>query len=96
MQAEAWPEPANADELHDALVWLGFLSAEEVPAGPGWDDWLAALARAAWTPLHGPSAMLWIAAERLPQFQRLAGSDARSDDRRARGALGGTGQTTRP
>src|SRR5262249_26392682 len=23
VRAEAWPEPANADELHDALVWLG-------------------------------------------------------------------------
>ena len=26
VRQEAWPEPANADELHDALVWLGFLS----------------------------------------------------------------------
>ena len=70
VQAEAWPEPANADELHDALVWLGFLSADEIPAGPGWDDWLAALARERRvTRLHGPSAMLWVAAERLPQFQ---------------------------
>src|SRR5258705_9509900 len=24
VQAEAWPQAANADELHDALVWLGF------------------------------------------------------------------------
>ena len=72
VQAEAWPEPANADELHDALVWLGFLSADEIPAGPGWDDWLAALARERRvTRLHGPSAMLWVAAERLPQFQSL-------------------------
>ena len=29
VQAEAWPEAANADELHDGLVWLGFLTAEE-------------------------------------------------------------------
>ena len=27
--AEAWPEAADADELHDALMWLGFLTAEE-------------------------------------------------------------------
>ena len=26
VRAEAWPDAANADELHDALVWLGFLS----------------------------------------------------------------------
>ena len=45
VRAEAWPDAANADELHDALVWLGFLSAEEARAGPGWNDWLAELAR---------------------------------------------------
>src|SRR6185436_17962332 len=25
VRGEAWPEGANADELHDALAWLGFL-----------------------------------------------------------------------
>ena len=45
VRAEAWPDAANADELHDALVWLGFLSAEEAGAGPGWNEWLAELAR---------------------------------------------------
>jgi ATP-dependent helicase Lhr and Lhr-like helicase len=72
VRAEAWPEAANADELHDALVWLGFLTAEEVQARPGWCDWLAALAhgkRAARLAL--PQASLWIAAERLPHFQAL-------------------------
>ncbi len=34
VRAEAWPEAANADELHDALVWLGFLTAEEVRREP--------------------------------------------------------------
>ncbi len=29
MRAEAWPDAENADELHDALVWLGFLTADE-------------------------------------------------------------------
>ena len=41
VREEAWPDPANADELHDALVWLGFLDADEV--GPGWGDWLSRL-----------------------------------------------------
>ena len=44
MRAEAWPDPANADELHDALVWLGFLTEAEAQAGAGWGDWLAELA----------------------------------------------------
>src|SRR5205085_624489 len=43
VRAEAWPDPANPDELHDALAWLGFLDAGEVQ--PGWRDWYAQLAR---------------------------------------------------
>jgi ATP-dependent Lhr-like helicase len=45
VRAEAWPDAANADELHDALAWLGFLTAEEAEATPRWSDWLSALAR---------------------------------------------------
>jgi len=41
VRSEAWPDPANADELHDALVWLGFLGAEE--AQPVWREWFAQL-----------------------------------------------------
>ncbi len=43
VRGEAWPDPGNADELHDALVWLGFLGADEVP--PGWREWFDQLAR---------------------------------------------------
>jgi ATP-dependent Lhr-like helicase len=72
VRAEAWPDATNADELHDALVWLGFLSLDEALAVTSWSDWLAALARDRRAArLHGPGATLWIAAERLPQFQSL-------------------------
>jgi ATP-dependent helicase Lhr and Lhr-like helicase len=43
VRGEAWPDPANPDELHDALAWLGFLGAEE--AQPGWRDWFLDLAQ---------------------------------------------------
>ena len=43
VRLEAWPDPANAEELHDALLWLGCLNAEEVQAVPEWSGWLAAL-----------------------------------------------------
>ena len=71
VRAEAWPDPENADELHDALAWLGFLSAEE--AASRWRDWLAALAaqNRVDPPAPAPGADIWIAAERLPQFQAL-------------------------
>ena len=72
VRSEAWPEATNADELHDALVWLGFLSADEADAGPGWSDWLSELAQhRRVTRLDAAQAPLWITAERLPQFQAL-------------------------
>jgi ATP-dependent Lhr-like helicase len=43
VRSEAWPEVANADELHDALSWLGFLAAKEAAAQPSWGDWFAQL-----------------------------------------------------
>ncbi|MGH7054820.1 MAG: DEAD/DEAH box helicase, partial [Stellaceae bacterium] len=46
VRGEAWPDPVNPDELHDALCWLGFLDENEVAAAPPeWREWLAALAR---------------------------------------------------
>jgi ATP-dependent Lhr-like helicase len=72
VRSEAWPEAENADELHDALVWLGFLHGEEVQSDPRWSGWLAELAgqrRAAHFEVAGSA--LWIAAERLPHFRAL-------------------------
>ena len=72
VQSEAWPEAENADELHDALVWLSFLTGDEVKSDPRWSGWLAELAgqkRAARFDIAG--SILWISAERLPQFRAL-------------------------
>jgi ATP-dependent Lhr-like helicase len=71
VRGEARPDPTNADELHDALVWLGFATAEEAQA-PGWNDWLAKLARDRRVAQirHG-DALFWITAERSPQFRAL-------------------------
>lgn len=67
---EAWPETQNPDELHDALVELGFLTASE---GSEWQEFFAALQterRAA--VLTAPEAgSLWVAAERLPHWQAV-------------------------
>ncbi|MDN0073780.1 DEAD/DEAH box helicase [Crenobacter sp. SG2303] len=70
VREEAWPDAANADELHDALVWLGFVTEAEVAAQPNWHDWLTALAkqRRVARVQHG-GATLWITAERLSQFR---------------------------
>jgi ATP-dependent helicase Lhr and Lhr-like helicase len=72
VQAEAWPDAANADELHDALSWLGVLSGREADAAPGWRAWLDDLARdRRAAQLHAPGASLWIAAERVPQVEAV-------------------------
>jgi ATP-dependent helicase Lhr and Lhr-like helicase len=72
VRREAWPEATNGEELHDALVWLGFLTEAEVEAETGWRPWLDELAcerRAA--RLSGPGGTLWIAAERRNAFAAL-------------------------
>jgi ATP-dependent Lhr-like helicase len=72
VKGEAWPDAASADELHDALVWLGFLADDEVQANPSWREFLAGLTeqkRAASIQIAGST--LWIAAERLALFRSL-------------------------
>ena len=72
VQSEAWPDPVNAEELHDALLWLGCLTETEARATSGWSEWLDALARDKRVALlKAPHAGLWIPAERLPQFHGL-------------------------
>jgi ATP-dependent Lhr-like helicase len=72
VQSEAWPDPVNPEELHDALLWLGALTETEARATPAWGEWLNALARdKRVTLLQAPQARLWVPAERLNQFKTL-------------------------
>ena len=83
VREEAWPDAANADELHDAMLWLTFLTADEVARQPGWPeliDTLAGQKRVTQVTATGanptaavPTAadqrrILWVAAERAPLF----------------------------
>jgi ATP-dependent Lhr-like helicase len=81
VRAEAWPDATDADELHDALMWLGYLSEDEVRRGlaaatAAWSSWLAVLAgtRRATRVRTPTGGGLWVAAERLPLFQALFGT----------------------
>jgi len=74
--AEAWPEPRNADELHDALVLGGYVTDAEAAAG--WRpflDTLIAQCRATIVDTGavdtGAGSRLWVAAERLGQVLRV-------------------------
>ncbi|HEX4674167.1 MAG TPA: hypothetical protein VH209_02495, partial [Steroidobacteraceae bacterium] len=42
---EAWPDATNADELHDAMSWLTFLTDAEVQRQPGWAELIDNLAQ---------------------------------------------------
>ena len=69
VKAEAWPEIGNHDELHDALVVYGFLTAPEI------EPWKALLAR-----LQDERRVifhegLWLAVERSADFERAKEGD---------------------
>jgi ATP-dependent Lhr-like helicase len=43
VREEAWPQPQDAEEVHEALLWMGYVTLEE---GADWRDWLDELAAA--------------------------------------------------
>jgi ATP-dependent Lhr-like helicase len=88
VRTEAWPEAAAADELHDALLGLGFVTQDEVGRQASWGGFLDALAKErratriltttgdaskhpAGTKPGIDERSMWVAAERLPQFQTV-------------------------
>ncbi len=42
VREEAWPQPADAEEVHEALLWMGYVTEEEALRGD-WRPWLDAL-----------------------------------------------------
>ena len=77
---EAWPDPRDPDELHDALVTAGFFTPAEAALAQ-WSDWLHELAQAGRATKalvvqksQGAGAIdgIWIAAERLPELLATA------------------------
>ncbi len=69
VREEAWPQAESADELHDALMQLGFITVAEGARNEwqGLFDELVNDRRASvlYPPARGSEAELWIAAERL-------------------------------
>jgi ATP-dependent Lhr-like helicase len=72
VREEAWPDATNADELYDALLWLGVLTEKEAGSRANWSEWLSELADARRvTRLSSPKGAFFVAAERLPHLQAL-------------------------
>jgi ATP-dependent Lhr-like helicase len=64
VREEVWPDPRNADELHDALVELGFVEATS-----DWQEFFNELVAERRAAVLVPG--LWVAAERLPQIKAI-------------------------
>jgi ATP-dependent Lhr-like helicase len=57
VREEAWPQPADAEEVHEALLWMGYVTREE---GRAWQPWLEELSAGGRAALE---AERWFAAE---------------------------------
>jgi ATP-dependent Lhr-like helicase len=69
VREEAWPDAGSPDELHDALLWLTFMTQDEVTANPAWVRLLEDLNRSGRVQHIEPNGrQLWIAAERTQLF----------------------------
>ena len=80
VRSEAWPDARDEDELHDALVLLGFIAPAEAPdAWRGMFERLVADGRAGTFTAPCEHAV-WVSAERLAEL-RLAVADGRTEPR---------------
>ena len=68
---EAWPQVRDADEMHEALNVLGFVTASEAEANTGWNERLQTLGRShrATRLTLGQDNEVWTCAEKLPLWQ---------------------------
>lgn len=82
VREEAWPDARNADELHDGLIMLGFMTEAEAQRGPlaepdklgfGWQHLFETLITDSRVTLvtTGQSEKVWVAAERLNEILTL-------------------------
>jgi len=91
VRAEAWPDAATPDELHDALLWLTFMTEEESRSNPGWPALMEDLLRQSRVERAAlKDRKVWVAAERRELFAAL--DDSLVDI--VRGRLEGLGPIT--
>ncbi len=59
VREEAWPQPENAEEVHEALGWMGFVTVAEA-TDHAWTEWIDELATSGRVQLEGDR---WFATE---------------------------------
>ncbi|MDH3199824.1 MAG: DEAD/DEAH box helicase [Myxococcales bacterium] len=80
VRGEAWPEPRDPDELHDALLMHNCFTDDEAGTGE-WHGWLRDLtASGRSTRFIAGERALWTAAERLPLVQAAWPDGSSSSD----------------
>lgn len=67
VREEAWPDAGTVDELHDALLWLTYITEEEAERNPAWPGLMQELMTQRRTTKLRPAGQL-VTAERLPLF----------------------------
>ena len=73
VREEAWPAPESMEDVHDALLWMGFVTDAE---GDDWREWLVQLAgqrrvahrEGRWFAVDGTREMKKIVLGRLEKF----------------------------
>jgi len=73
---EAWPQVRNTEELHDALILLGFLTTEEGKGGDGqngWEDYFSELVNENRASIlrTEDGGEFWVATERIMQMKGI-------------------------
>ncbi len=72
VREEAWPDAGTADQLHDALLWLTFMTAEEMEQRTNWPGLCQELiTQRRVTKLVSVKAGIFVATERVPYFLAL-------------------------
>lgn len=73
VREEAWPEAESADELHDALGWLGLLTQPEASAQPQWKSLIETLIASKRIALFVPPGVdgYFVSVARLPEFEAV-------------------------
>lgn len=61
VREEAWPQPGDVEEVHEALCWMGYVTLAEAPGWRGWLEELRAQGRAA--PVNVDGETRWFATE---------------------------------
>ena len=92
VREEAWPHPEDAEEVHEALTWMGYATVSETLPWQGWLEELRAQGRVVldgnrWRAIDGPTDPTTILRGRLEALGPVVSDDPRLLDLEGQGAI---------